>query len=115
MALLLKVVGAVWAVLGAANIVGMPWGDKGSTGTLTFGLMFNMLLFVIPGLVVYGIGAGISRRQRLANASQAESTLIGTPSATVEERLKKLVELKDKGIITEEEYASRRAEILRQV
>jgi len=114
MALLLKVVGVVWAVIGAANIVGMPW-DKGSTGILTFGLMFNMLLFVIPGLVVYGIGAGISRRRRLADASQAQSIPTETPSSTVEERLKKLVELKDKRFITEDEYASRRAEILRQV
>jgi hypothetical protein len=114
MDLLLKVVGAVWAVIGAANIVGMPW-DKGSTGILTFGLMFNMLLFVIPGLVVYGIGAGISRRRRITTASQAQLTPTDIPTSTVGERLKTLQELKDKWLITEEEYASRRAEILRQV
>src|SRR5262249_28590621 len=64
MGLLLKIVGSVWALLGAGNIIGMPW-DKGSSLILTFGLIFNMLLFVIPGLVVYGIGAGVSKGRNI--------------------------------------------------
>jgi DEAD/DEAH box helicase domain-containing protein len=62
MGTLLKVVGAVWAIIGLGNLVGMNW-EESSEGILSFGIMFNILLFVIPGLVVYGIGAGIKGRQ----------------------------------------------------
>ena len=61
MRILLQVVGAIWALIGLGNMIGMPWGES-SEGVLTFGLIFNMLLFVIPGLVVYGIGAAIKKR-----------------------------------------------------
>ena len=50
---LIKVVGVVWAILGVWNIVLMPW--AGSLGLLTFGMIFNMVLFVMPGLVLYAI------------------------------------------------------------
>jgi len=49
---LLKVVGGIWAIIGAANVVMMPW-TKSGEGLLTFGLIFNFLLFIIPGLIVY--------------------------------------------------------------
>src|SRR3970040_541232 len=62
--------------------------------------MFNVLLFVIPGLVVYGIGAAISRRRQSAAASQSKTALTETPSTTVEDRLNELLELKDKKLIT---------------
>jgi len=67
---------------------------------LTFGLMFNVLLFVIPGLVVYGIGAAISRRRQSAAGSQSKTVLTETPSTTVEDCLNELLELKDKKLIT---------------
>jgi hypothetical protein len=111
---LLKVVGAVWAVLGAANIIGMPWTGP-SSGILLFGIMFNMLLFVFPGLILYGVGAGISRRRRVAATSQLRPPPTEAAPPTVEERFKTLVELKDEGLITGEEYSSRHAELLRQV
>ena len=47
--------GVVWTIAGVGNILLMPWGSS-STGFLTFGMIFNMLLFILPGLVVYGIG-----------------------------------------------------------
>ena len=49
------VVGFGWALLGAANIEQMPWGGE-SSGVLTFGLIFNMVLFVLPGLGVGALG-----------------------------------------------------------
>lgn len=62
MRILLQVVGAIWALIGLGNIIGMPWTEPSSEGILTFGLVFNMLLFVMPGLVVYGIGAAIKKK-----------------------------------------------------
>jgi len=47
--------GVVWTIVGIGNILLMPWGSS-STGLLTFGMIFNMILFILPGLVVYGIG-----------------------------------------------------------
>ena len=68
MALLLKIVGAVWALIGMANISGMPWKEF-SSGWLTFGLLFNMLLFIVPGLILYGLGALVARRRRINQPS----------------------------------------------
>lgn len=62
MATLLKWVGGGWAVLGLANLVLMPWTTAGQ-GLLIAGLMFNVLLFVVPGLIVYGIGVAITKKQ----------------------------------------------------
>ncbi len=61
MATLLKWVGGIWAVIGVGNLAGMPWTTAGE-GLLTVGLMFNVLLFIIPGLIVYGIGAALAKK-----------------------------------------------------
>ena len=74
MGTLLQVVGAIWALVGLGNLIGMPWTES-SEGVLTFGFIFNMLIFIIPGLVVYGIGAGIKKRQ-------AASTVVATSKST---------------------------------
>jgi hypothetical protein len=52
----LMVVGFGWALLGASNIFGMPWGEGESEGILMFGLIFNMIIFVLPGLGVGALG-----------------------------------------------------------
>lgn len=62
MAKLLMVVGIIWAVIGALNIVGMFGGVGVSEGVATFGLILNMILFILPGLAVAGIGKGIAQR-----------------------------------------------------
>ena len=49
-----KIVGCVWALMGVGNIIGMPWATMGN-GMLTFGLIFNMLLFFFPGMILYMI------------------------------------------------------------
>jgi len=71
MSTLLIVVGVVWAIIGVANILGMPWNKIDPASPLaTFGLMFNMLLFVLPGLVVAGIGTAIGKRKREQQTDQ---------------------------------------------
>ena len=56
MSVLLKVVGGIWAILGSAYIVMMFRNDV-SSSIGVFGLLWNFVLFIFPGLVVYGIGA----------------------------------------------------------
>ena len=53
---LIKVIGVGWAVMGAWNIVLLPWAQSpDNLGLLTFGMIFNMVLFVMPGLVLYAV------------------------------------------------------------
>jgi len=111
---LLKAVGAILASFGLVNIILMLWTES-SGGLLTVGIFFNILLFVIPGLIVYGIGAGIVKRKKASTeALTSEST--GTPSnLTVEKRLHELNSLKEKGHVNESEYERRRAKMLNEV
>jgi len=56
MSVLLKVVGGIWAILGSANIV-MMFRNEVSSSIGVFGLLWSFVLFIVPGLVIYGIGA----------------------------------------------------------
>jgi hypothetical protein len=56
MSVLLKVVGGIWAILGSANIV-MTFRNDVLSSIGAFGLLWNFVLFIFPGLVLYGIGA----------------------------------------------------------
>jgi len=114
MGTLLKVVGAIWALLGLGNLIRMPWTES-SNGVLTFGLMFNMLLFVIPGLIVYGIGSGIKKRQVASEETVSSKSNDTSSELSIEDRLSKLNSLKEKSLINEAEYESQREEILKEV
>ncbi len=57
----LMIVGFGWGFLGMANIVAMFFQTR-SSGLLLTGLIFNMLLFVLPGLAIGGIGLHVHRR-----------------------------------------------------
>jgi hypothetical protein len=95
MGTLLKVIGAIWALIGLRNLFAMFWTDS-SQGTLSFGFLFNMLLFVIPGLVAYVMGARIKKKQS-ASAEVATNNATATSSETsVGEQLSKLDSLKEK-------------------
>jgi len=59
----LKVIGGIWAILGSANIV-MMFRDDVSSSIGAFGLLWNLVVFIFPGLVLFGIGAAI-RRSRI--------------------------------------------------
>jgi len=63
MGTLLVVVGLVWVAIGLAYIVTMAWHMEAEP-LATFGLIFVLILFVLPGLVVAGIGAAICNRKR---------------------------------------------------
>ena len=62
---LLIVVGLVWAGIGLLNLMG------------TMGLMFNMLLFVLPGLGVAGIGSALKKRKSRQQAVAAAEAKMG--------------------------------------
>ena len=60
----LKIAGLVWTLLGTGNIILGMFGGPDPEGIPTFGVMFSVALFIIPGLIVYGIGAWNSRKLR---------------------------------------------------
>jgi len=60
----LKGIGVIWALAGAANILLGTYGGPTSEGLPTFGIMFSVALFIIPGLIIYGIGEWNSRKLR---------------------------------------------------
>jgi hypothetical protein len=70
--MVLIMVGLVWALIGAGNIIlGIHNINKAgmSEGWITASLLFNMILFVLPGLVVAGIGKMIGKNKRDEKAS----------------------------------------------
>jgi hypothetical protein len=56
MGMLLMILGFGWAIIGGANIVLYDHWQGGSDAAIGFLLMFNMLLFILPGLAVGGVG-----------------------------------------------------------
>jgi hypothetical protein len=58
---ILQIPGGLWALVGIGNIVTMPWLDS-TNGMLTLGMIINFVLFILPGLMVFGIGAAIGRK-----------------------------------------------------
>jgi hypothetical protein len=80
MAKLLKVVGGFWAIMGAADILYMFFalGSSSPTSSETtgavgaIGLIFNFVLFIIPGLIVYGIGVAISKRATAPQSTRSD-------------------------------------------
>ena len=57
----LLVVGIGWALLGLGNMLSIFTGDV-SEGIALFGVIFNMVLFVLPGLICAGIGQRLRGR-----------------------------------------------------
>jgi hypothetical protein len=60
----LKIIGVIWALIGAANIILGLYSSPTPEGLPTFGIMFSVALFIIPGLIVYGIGEWNARKLR---------------------------------------------------
>lgn len=78
MGTLLQIIGGIWALIGFGNLVGMPW-TGGNTNVLTFGLIFNMLLFVVPGLIVLGLGSNIIKRKSTSEDGATPDTHVRCP------------------------------------
>ncbi|NJL18639.1 MAG: hypothetical protein HC938_17260 [Nitrospira sp.] len=56
----LKIIGVFWALVGIANILVGTY--SGPTPLPTFSIMSNVALFIIPGLLIYGIGEWNTRK-----------------------------------------------------
>ena len=72
MGVFLFIVGVIWALIGVgniysglSNIAASGW----SSNWASFNLIFNMVLFVLPGLVVAGLGYHISAKKQSARSS----------------------------------------------
>ena len=102
MGTLLKVVGAIWALIGLRNLFAMFWTDS-SEGMLTFGFLFNILLFVIPGLVAYGMGVRIKKKQSASAEVAISNSTTTSNESTVGEQLGGLDSLKEKRHISPSE------------
>jgi hypothetical protein len=62
MGIFLLVVGLVWAIVGFGNIIlGMSRGI--SENMALFSIIFNFAIFILPGLVVAGIGTLIRKKR----------------------------------------------------
>lgn len=81
---IMKFVGAGWAIMGAGNIVLLSM-NASSDGVLMAGLMVSMLLFILPGLVVYGIGKSGEPKGAAANRKR--------PKQVTEEEIKNWIKL----------------------
>jgi len=65
MATLLKVIGIIWAVIGAGNIIfGFAKMGLGHELLRIFSLIFNFVLFIAPGLLLAGLGAILAKKEQ---------------------------------------------------
>jgi len=51
----IQVLGFLWSCIGVGNIIGMFF-KTSNINIITFGLLVNMVFFVIPGLALYSLG-----------------------------------------------------------
>lgn len=78
MAIAMIVIGFGWALLGLGNIVAM-FAKEGSTAIQAFGLLVNMVLFILPGLLIGGVGEMLRRRAANAPASSLAADRLPCP------------------------------------
>ena len=69
----LKIIGGIWILMGAGNMILGMNRESAPEGVPTYGIMFSIGLFVIPGLIVYVIGAGISKKRMAGSQPKEES------------------------------------------
>lgn len=61
MGMILVIIGYGWAILGVGNIILFPNWATASEGMVTALFAFNVLLFILPGLVTGGMGTMMRR------------------------------------------------------
>lgn len=63
----LRIIGGAWALIGFMNIINSPLFKPNAATTTNdwaaLALIFNMLLFIVPGLLLAGVGSIIKKRQ----------------------------------------------------
>jgi hypothetical protein len=62
MGLLLKIIGAIWAITGVVNIFMSPLFPGGTEAGILALLMYNALLFILPGMGVYALGVVMAKK-----------------------------------------------------
>jgi len=60
---LLQTIGGLWAAFGVYYLV-ILFGNEPGDLAAGMGIVFAMVLWILPGLVVAGIGSAIGRRQQ---------------------------------------------------
>lgn len=110
MAKMLQWIGGILALLGFGNLIYTPWIASGENSLLN-GLLFNGILFVVPGCIIYGIGVAAAIRARRAQPVQVVKNA-GWQGKPFDQRLQELASLREKGIISQEEFEQYRKEIL---
>jgi hypothetical protein len=60
----LRILGGIWAFIGAANIFQSPVMQSNSQSMVgaEWVILFNMIFFIIPGLLLAGIGSIIKKK-----------------------------------------------------
>lgn len=53
----LQIVGFGWALLGSLNVLFLLGSNKAGTLAIMLSVLFNMFLFILPGLGVGGMGS----------------------------------------------------------
>ncbi|OGR93718.1 MAG: hypothetical protein A2V88_00745 [Elusimicrobia bacterium RBG_16_66_12] len=85
MSIVLRIVGAVWALLGVANIAIALWRASGpfvlEEGFLTGALAVNMCGLVLPGLALYALGDLMRNTRRRRPRRPYYSALFPAPGA----------------------------------
>jgi hypothetical protein len=71
MKILLMIVGGIWAAIGLGNLIMSPAIQNGETGWASAALLVNVLLFIIPGLILCGVGAAIPKATKATKAAGA--------------------------------------------
>ena len=75
MGALLMIAGLIFTALGVGNLIGMPWTTPNLVTLFGLGPMSSVLVFVLPGLVVAGIGKAISaKRAREQSSTEVASS-----------------------------------------
>ena len=75
MGALLMIVGFMCTAIGVGNLIGVPWTTPNQDTLFGMGPMFSVPLFVLPCLVVAGIGWGMSaKRAREQSSTEATSS-----------------------------------------
>jgi len=63
MGLLLKIIGGIWAIIGVANIFMSPLFPGGTEAGILALLMYNALLFILPGMGVFALGVVMAKKK----------------------------------------------------
>jgi hypothetical protein len=63
MGLLLKIIGVIWAIIGVSNILMSPLFPGDTEAGILALLMYNVLLFILPGVGMFGIGVVMTKKK----------------------------------------------------